>query len=227
MKMLRSIFLIAVVALASCEKDNYDGPTAGLSGRFIDADTKQLVEQDIISGTQIELLEHGYDPVSPFFLIVKNDGTYENSMLFENMYTVTPLNGNFISVEAQDIKIAGKTTLDFSVTPYIRVLEPSITKSGNIVTATFKLQQNVGTNIRKIGLYVHSDSRVGEPMRLVASEQDINAVSDPNHVYTLTLDAAANSSQLPTGRKYYFRVGAVVDISQAKLNYAPVVEIDL
>lgn len=227
MKMLRSIFLIAAVALASCEKDNYDGPTAGLSGRFIDADTKQLVEQDIISGTQIELLEHGYDPVSPFFLIVKNDGTYENSLLFENTYTVTPMNGNFISVEPQEIRIAGKTTLDFSVTPYIRVLEPSITKSGNIVTATFKLQQTVGTNIRKIGLYVHSDSRVGEPMRLVAAEQNINAVADPDHVYTLTLDVAAHSSQLPSGRKYFFRAGAVVDISQAKLNYAPVVEIDL
>lgn len=227
MKMLRSIFLIAAVALASCEKDNYDGPTAGLSGRFIDAGTKQLVEQDIISGTQIELIEHGYDPVSPQFLVVKNDGTYENSLLFENMYTVTPVRGNFIDIESQDIRIAGNTTLDFTVTPYIRVLEPSITKSGNIVTATFKLQQNVSTNIRKIGLYVHSDSRVGEPMRLVAAEQDINAVSDPNHVYSITLDVSAYSSQLPAGRKYYFRAGAVVDISQAKLNYAPVVAIDL
>ncbi|HMF73881.1 MAG TPA: DUF3823 domain-containing protein, partial [Flavitalea sp.] len=99
MKKITLIFLIAVVALSSCKKDNYDGPTAGLAGKFIDSKTGEAVQQDIIRGTQIEMIEHGYDPVSPQYLIVKNDGTYENSLLFANTYTVRPVRGNFIAVD--------------------------------------------------------------------------------------------------------------------------------
>jgi hypothetical protein len=76
-------------------------------------------------------------------------------------------------------------------------------------------------------LYAHSDSRVGEPMRLVAAEQTINAVTDPAHVYTLEIDQAAHSATLKTGTAYYFRVGALIAIGEAKLNYAPAVKITL
>lgn len=225
--MKKLIIYLAALACIACEKDNYDGPNAGLAGSFIDAETKGLVEQDIIRGTTIEIAEHGYDPVEKQILIVKNDGTYENSMLFANTYTVQPMRGNFIDVPPQDVNISGKTKLDFSVVPYIRVKEASITKSGTKVVATFKLQQNVVNNVRKIGLYAHQDSRVGEPMRFVAAEMDINAVIDPNHVYTLEIDLPANSSQLKPGKPYYFRIGAVIDIGDAKFNYAPVVELDI
>jgi hypothetical protein len=221
------MLFIGVFALASCKKDNYDGPTAGLSGSFIDAQTNELVQQDIISGTQIEFIEHGYDPFERQYMIVKVDGTYANTLMFANTYTITPVRGNFIAVAAQDLEINGQTKLDFKVTPYIRVKDASITKSGTKVIATFRLQQNVINNVQKIGLYAHSDSRVGEPMRLVAAEQTINAVTDPAHVYTLEIDQAAHSATLKTGTAYYFRVGALIAIGEAKLNYAPAVKITL
>jgi hypothetical protein len=227
MNKITLLLVAALVTLASCKKDNYDAPTAALSGKFIDAVTNELVQQDIVRGTQIEIKEHGYDNVQAQFLIVKNDGTYANSLLFANTYTVTPVNGNFIAVTAQDVNINGQTILDFTVTPYIRVKDATITKNGNKVTATFKLQQNVINNVQKIGLYAHPDSRVGEPMRLVAAEQDIHAVTDPAHVYTLEIDLPSNSSLLKPGNDYYFRVGARIDIGDAKLNYAPTVKISI
>ena len=52
---------MSALILHSCELDNYDGPDATLSGRIIDKETGELVEQDIIRGTQIEFIEHGYD----------------------------------------------------------------------------------------------------------------------------------------------------------------------
>lgn len=225
MKKLSSIILISALAFASCEKDNYDGPTAGLSGNFFDAATKSLVEQDIISGTEIEIIEKGY--TSAQYLIVKNNGTYANTMLFANTYTVRPVRGNFIPVEAQEVNISGQTKLDFNVTPYIRVNNVSIVKTGTKIIATFKLEQNVINNVSKIGLYAHQDSRVGEPMRQVASEKDINAVSNPNTVYTLEIDLPSNSTLLKPGHPYYFRVGAKIDIGETKFNYAPSVKIDL
>jgi hypothetical protein len=225
MKKLSSIILISALAFASCEKDNYDGPTAGLSGNFFDAATKSLVEQDIISGTEIEIIEKGY--TSAQYLIVKTNGTYANTMLFANTYTVKPVRGNFIPVEAQEVNISGQTKLDFNVTPYIRVNSVSIVKTGTKIIATFKLEQNVINNVSKIGLYAHQDSRVGEPMRQVASERDINAVVNANTVHTLEIDLPSNSSLLKPGKPYYFRVGAKIDIGETKFNYAPSVKIDL
>jgi hypothetical protein len=227
MKPITYLLIIAALAFAGCEKDNYDGPTAGLQGQFKDAETGELVQQDIIRGTQIEIIEHGYDPVSPQYLVVKGDGTYENSLLFENTYTIQPKRGNFIDIAPQDLLKKGKTTLDFTVTPYIRILQPSIVKNGNKVTATFKLEQNVVNNVRKIGLYAHKDIQVGEPMRQVAAEKTLNAVSDPNTVYTLEIDLPSNSSVLKPGNDYYFRIGALIDVGEAKLNYAPAVKITL
>jgi hypothetical protein len=225
MKKLSSIILIAALAFGSCEKDNYEGPDAGLSGNFIDATTKALVEQDIIRGTEIEILEKGYTEAQ--YLIVKNDGTYANTLLFSNTYTVRPVRGNFIPIEAQEVNIQGQTKLDFTVTPFIRVNNVSIVKTGTKVVATFKLQQNVINNVQKIGLYAHQDSRVGEPMRQVAMERDINAVVDANTVYTLEIDLAANSTILKPGKPFYFRVGAKIDMGETKFNYAPAVKIDL
>lgn len=219
------IIFAAFLALASCKKDNYDAPNAGLSGKFIDEATNELVPMDIIRGTRIEFIEHGYANPQSQYMILKVDGTYANTLMFANKYTIKISEPNFIPIPDQEIDINGQTTLDFKVTPYIRVKDVSIVKNGTKVVATFKLQQNVINNVQKIGLYAHSDSRVGEPMRLVSTEQDINAVTDPNHVYTLEIDLPSYSNQLKPGNNYYFRVGALIAIGGSKFNYAAAVKL--
>ena len=37
------LFIISLAVFASCEKDNYPGPNAGLSGRFVDAETGEIL----------------------------------------------------------------------------------------------------------------------------------------------------------------------------------------
>lgn len=227
MKKIRLFILLSVFSLSACELDNYDRPTAGLAGKFIDSETNELVEQDIIRGTIVELREHGYEQVAPQNLVVKNDGSYENSLLFANTYTIEPKRGNFIAVPAQDVKIGGKTVLDFKVVPYIRIKDASITKVGTKVVATFKLQQNLINNIKKIGLYAHNNPNVGEPMRQAAAEQELNAISDPNQTYTIELDLPANINQLKPGSQYYFRIGALIDAPEAKFNYVQSVRLTI
>lgn len=225
MKKFKMLIILLTTTLYSCELDNFDMPDAALSGRIIDAQTGELVEQDIIRGTTLELTEHGYDPVTPQYLIVKNDGTYANSLLFANTYTVQPVRGNFIPVDPQEITISGETVLDFEVTPYIRIQDISIVKEGSKVMATFRLQQNVTNHVKKVGLYAHSEANVGEPLRLIAVENEINAVVDPNQVFTLEVDLLSNSSTLMAGEQYFFRIGALIDVGEAKLNYAPAVRL--
>ena len=227
MNKLLSLVFISAIVCASCKKDNYDGPDSGLAGSFIDEVTNELVQMDIIRGTRIEFIEHGYANPQSQYMILKNDGTYANTLMFANTYTIKVSEPNFIPVPEQEVVIKGQTKLDFRVTPYIRIKDVSIVRNGAKVTATFKLQQNVVNNVQKIGLYAHSDSRVGEPMRLVMAEQMINAVADPNTVYTLEIDLPSNSSQLKPGNNYYFRVGALIGIGGSKPNYAPAVKLGI
>lgn len=227
MNKLRLLLFVSIIGLASCKKDNYDGPDSGLSGKFVDEATNELVQMDIIRGTRIEFVEHGYANPQNQYMILKNDGTYANTLMFANTYTIRISEPNFIPIAEQELVIKGQTTLDFKVTPYIRIKDVSIVKNGTKVTATFKLQQNVINNVQKIGLYAHSDSRVGEPMRLVAAEQQINAVTNPATVYTLEIDLPSNSTQLKPGNDYYFRVGALIGVGGSKPNYAAAVKISI
>lgn len=219
--------LLLVMAVSACKIDNYPAPDAQLYGTFLDAETNEPVEQDIIRGSTIEFIEHGYASQTKQVMIVKNDGTYRNNLIFANTYTITPVRGNFVPTEPQEVTVTGKTQLDFKVQPYIRVKDVKIEKVGTKVVATFKLQQTVINKVKKIGLYAHPEPAVGEPIRTVLADQEINAVTDPNKIYQLEIDVPSNSSNLKTGSQYFFRVGALIDAPESKFNYAKAVRLTL
>ncbi|MCE7064628.1 DUF3823 domain-containing protein [Dyadobacter sp. CY326] len=219
--------LAVMLSAAGCKIDNYPAPDAQLFGTFLDAETNEPVEQDIIRGSTIEFIEHGYASQTKQVMIVKNDGSYRNNLIFANKYTITPVRGNFVPTEPQDVTVAGATQLDFKVQPYIRVKDAKIEKVGSKVVATFKIQQTVINNVKKIGLYAHPEPSVGEPMRTVLSDMEINAATDPNKVYKLEIDIPANSNNLKSGSQYFFRIGALIDAPESKFNYAKAVRLTL
>ncbi len=219
--------LLLLFAAGACSIDNYPAPDSQLYGTFLDAETNEPVEQDIIRGSTIEYIEQGYASQTKQTMIIKNDGTYRNNLIFANTYTITPVRGNFVPMTAQEVTVKGETQLDFKVQPYIRVKELSIEKVGTKVVAKFKLQQTVINNVRKIGLYAHPEPSVGEPMRVALAEQEINGVIDANKVYQLELDLPSNSNVLKTGNPYFFRAGAIIDAPESKFNYAKAVRIAL
>jgi hypothetical protein len=229
-KLKIALILTGVVGLmSSCELnelDNYEAPDAGLYGQIIDDETGEPVQQDIIRGSVIEIIEHGYDPVSPQYLVIKNDGTYANTRLFSNTYTVQPVRGNFKVLDAQEVQINGQTQLDFRVTPYIRIKDADISVDDGIVTASFRLEQTSVNNILKIGLYANPDPHVGQPMQVAKAEVNVNAVVDPNQVFTIELDMFSDPD-LQEGKEYFFRIGALIDVPEAKYNYAPSVRLEL
>lgn len=231
MKKYNLTSLTAVFALmfliSSCglnEIDNYEQPNAGLSGRIIDDETGELVQQDIIRGGVIEIIEHGY--VSPQYLILKNDGTYANTRLFANTYTVQPKRGNFKVVDPQEVNVKGQTTLDFRVTPYIRIKDLEIEKDANIIRATFRLEQTSVSNVLKVGLYAHPDPNVGEPMHIARKEVNVNEIVDPTEVFQIELDTFSDPD-LAEGKLIFFRIGALIDVPEAKYNYAQAISFRL
>ncbi|MEX2565722.1 MAG: hypothetical protein WD431_07270, partial [Cyclobacteriaceae bacterium] len=72
---------MVLVIASSCEIDNYEQPNAELYGTFIDEGTNEPLAQDIINGTVIELIEHGWVENQTNVtqtLVSKGDGTYQN-----------------------------------------------------------------------------------------------------------------------------------------------------
>ena len=225
-KITSLILLLVTVLFTSCglnELDNYGQPDAGLSGQILDEETGELIQQDIIRGGVIQIVESGY--VTPQYLVLKTDGTYANTRLFANTYTVQPVRGNFKIVDPQEVQINGQTTLDFHVTPYIRIKDVQIIKQDNIIKATFRMEQTSVSNVLKVGLYAHPDPNVGEPMHIARKEVNVNAVADPGQVYVIELDTFSDPD-LQSGN-FFFRIGALIDVPEAKYNYAPAVTIQL
>lgn len=227
MKKIKTFAMLAILALmtTACEKDNYDAPDATIHGSFIDCDTGQLVEQDIYNGTVIEYVEEGYSAIET--MVVKNDGTYRNNLIFSGNYTMTPVRGNFEPVDPMQVRISGDTQIDFIVKPYLRLDDVTIFRNGDIVRASFTLTQTGFDKVKTIGLFVFPEPSVGYQMNVAKVEVAVGERFKTPQNFTINLNLPANKSKLQPGKSYYFRVGAIVDVPQAKYNYAPAVRLTI
>ncbi|MCD7972218.1 MAG: DUF3823 domain-containing protein [Candidatus Azobacteroides sp.] len=220
---------ICTLLFHSCELDNFDGPDATIYGGIYDMETKELVRQDIVSGAQIEYVEHGFQNPVTQYQIIKNDGTYRNNLMFSGTYTMQLQRGNFVPMDPIEVKVQGDTEINFEVIPYIRIKNAKIEKEDNIITATFNMETTVPNNVATIGLYFHQQATVGYGSKLNFVEATINEVPTEDKLYTIRLDVTSYSSELEEGKPYYFIIGALIDAPQAeaKHNYAPPVRITI
>ena len=222
------LLICSVLVFSSCELDNYEGPTASISGSLIDAETGELVQSDIISGTKIEYIEEGYENPPIQRLVVKVDGTYRNDMMFAGKYKILPLTrGNFIpQTDTLSLNIEGQTVQNFEVIPYIRIIDPSLTIEGTKITARFKLEQTVEDKIKYIGIFGHSSHAVGEPLQFGKKRKTLNKVADPTTEYELEMDVRTDKDFVK-GKSYFFRIGALISAGEAEYNYAPAVRLTI
>lgn len=234
------ISFCSLFILASCERDNMDGPDAAFYGSIKDAKDGSLIEQDIVQGTVLEAYEMAYEKPTAQNWVIKNNGEFRNDMVFANTYDIYLRNGNFYPIEDKGVKInPGNNQRDYTVTPYIRIVNCKIEHkiSDKKIVATFSLEGGKGTEVvNHIRLYAFSDMYVGEPIKFDVKgsnfKKDINAVITPATIYTLEIDYATtdNAKFFKTGRNYYFRVGAKAALSglgTIRHNYAPCVKITL
>ncbi len=238
---MRKIFLAiscCLLALASCEIDNYEGPDASIHGYILDEQTGEPVGTDIQNGSAITVVEQGWTNPQNQTWSIMNTGEYRNDMIFAAIYDVRFENCNFYPFEIPDFEVKkGSNEYNFEVTPYIRVLNPSVTKSGNTITATFSLEGGKSeVKLKEIQLFAFSDKWVGNNVKYTLTggtdrqtfspSEDI----DPSTVYTLTIDVTENADVFKYTKNYYFRIGALADVQgvgTVRHNYAPLVVIPL
>ena len=243
MESMKKVLFAAVgmlFLLSSCKLDNYPGPDAQIHGRILDAKTKELVGTDIQNGSQLKIYEQGYaaaeNHANGQTLVIKNTGEYRNNLLFAAKYEVIFENGNFYGFNQMIELKKGDNEFDWEVTPYLRVKDCSITKSGSIVTAKFKLEGGKGDEkVNQIQLFAFSDMWVGNYVKFTVDGGTDNAkpneVVDPSKEYTLSIDTSTSNNKLLfkyTGKNYYFRVGAQAAVPGAgtiRHNYSDLVVI--
>jgi hypothetical protein len=234
------IITCSIAIATSCEKDDFSGPDAKVFGAIKDSIGGALVEQDIQTGSQIEVQELGFPTLVSQYWVIKNNGEYRNNLVFSNNYDIYMRNGNFFPYTLKNVAIKpGENTLDFQVFPYIRVKNVSITRNTatNKIEATFKLEAGKPVvKVKSIQLYAFSDIYVGAQIKFATAGTGFSqtfsptVLIDPATTYTLSIDLAANTALFKTGREYFFRVGAMADVTGAgtiRTNYAPYVKISL
>jgi hypothetical protein len=223
-----TVLLLTVLSLTACELDNYPEPDASLSGAILDVDTGEPVQGAIISGTKIEIIEQGFENPQPRYLVVKADGTYRNDMIFSGDYKIVPLRrGNFVPQpenDTIDVKISGPTIQNFEVLPYIRIEDPSITVDGTVVTAKFRIEQNVANNVVRVALFAHESPSVCEILQVKRRMKTLNRVVDESEEFELVMDVSGDED-FTLGNEYHFRIGALIKADEAEYNYSPAVRL--
>jgi hypothetical protein len=236
MKRILILLSCAAFLFAGCQVDNYDAPDAQVYGSFLDEKTGELVGTDIENGNSIIVVEQGFENPSNQYWNIKNTGEYRNNFVFSAMYDIKFENCNFYPFSQNDVKIKkGENKLDFTVTPYIRVVNPSIVKENGKIVAKFRLEAGKSeVRLNSVQLFAFSDMWVGNSVKYSLSggtdkQAFENIAINSSTEYTLTIDLAENKNSFKyTGKNYYFRIGALASVSgvgTVRHNYSPLVAI--
>lgn len=239
MKKIFTILSCASLLFTACQLDNYPGPDAQIYGSILDAKTGELVGTDIQNGSQLKVYDQTYPDAAATHSnaqtwVIKNTGEYRNNLVFAADYEVVFENGNFYGFSQMITIKKGENKIDFNVTPYLRVKDCSITKSGDIVTAKFKLEGGKGDEtVNQIQLFAFSDMWVGNYVKFAVEggtdKASVKEPVDPSKEYTLTIDCSKNKTLFKyTNKNYYFRVGAQASVPNAgtiRHNYSDLVVI--
>jgi hypothetical protein len=224
-------------ALASCEIDNYEGPDASFAGAVKDAATGEPVGTDILNGSTIRAYELGWETLTAQTWVIKNTGEFQNDMVFAARYNLEFINGNFFPFTVENFEIKkGENRHDFEVTPYIRIKDPDISldRANHRILATFRLQAGKPeVKLSAVRLYAFTDIYVGEQVKFDLKGSAFHQTFRPAEeitggiAYTLSIDLKENAEIFRYSRNYYFRIGALADLSNVgtvRHNYSPVVK---
>lgn len=236
---------LAALAAGSCtKKDNYDGPTAQLNGRIVDAITGKNVQSEVSgdngSGTRIKLLETSWSSnPTPLYLATMQDGTYNNNEVFAATYKMTaegafvPMvqtasNGTITVDQSQTIDVkSGANTVDFKVEPFLEVewVGTPVLNSNGTISIQVKVSRGTGNpgfqqNLTDIYLFMNTTKYVGN------NNYDSKYVTRlaysgtaGNTVLGTTLTMTTSGGAIPTHRDVYLRVGARIDYGLKQFNY--------
>jgi len=251
---------IVLLFLASCQKiDNWDEPTARLHGNVIDSYTGTNLVMDQ-NDWQIRIIDRTWEQKNVGSkaqyqnLVVMKDGVYNNSKLFSGTYDMLPYDGPFWPVDTiKGVVLDSETQQDFTVIPYLQVLDAVATLGGTALAPTLTFTCNVKApvitglpNLYEVRPFLSLTAFCGNSNNINigdynTAQQSTSATASAkrsiNRSWAAELTARAlpaNSEKIPytmgpllvkPGYTYYVRVGANVNALSRRYNYSPIVKV--
>ncbi len=235
-----SILGISLLSVTSCYKtDNWDAPNVRVHGRVIDSYTGEnlLSSQDEWG---IRIWERSWTASEPTnqALSVKQDGSYNNSKLFAGTYDMLPYGGPFwpVTDTVKNVAFNGTTEQDFTVTPYLQLIDFETSLDGLNLTMKCRLKAPIRTglpNLVEIKPFLSLTTFCGATNSIDIAEytnpriqinkswQDEVGDSETSDVYTI------GPLPVKAGYTYYVRLGANVNDANRKYNYTEIVKVDI
>lgn len=248
MKKIVSNLLVgaSILLMASCMGvDNFDEPSAHFTGRIIDVTTGENIYADQ-GECRVRIWEKSFSlNPSPQDIPVKQDGTFNNTKLFNGTYDVVP-EGAWWPCDTIRVGIGGKVTQNFEVTPYLKVfdlktelIDDSLAISCRLdapiteglpqimeVRPYLSLNQFCGAG-NAISYYFNmgqsSDSNISQKYvkKIMTTWERIPKLEDgKSEVYSFKVD-------VKPGYTYFVRVGAKVKDTFQKCNYSEIVKVEV
>lgn len=228
---MKKIYLlwVAVCSLGftSClsDLDNYEAPTGGIKGQILDVETNEPIPLPVqgSTGVIINMYEQNTDATQSVDFYAKQDGSYENSLLFNCDYRIV-VNGPFVSECAEYVTVKGQTTLDLKATPYARI-NASAQVSGKVITITYKVTPTDDSfTVSKVSGYWNFAPGVDAGTANMAGSQTVSDL-EGTIVFDLGNDGTYEDNLhkiQANGNKIYVRVAAT---TEGEVNYSTIMEV--
>lgn len=198
--------IIAAVLLfiTGCKKDNKEPPSSTITGRIIYQGQPLSVRS---GGVELELWQYGYQLRNKIPVYVKQDGSF-SARVFNGSYKMTLLKGNgpwADMPDSIDVQVNGSVTADVTVDPYFIVHDVTYQRSGNNITATFRLQPvNTSRTLEAARLYIGQTTIVDQNNNMANASLPANQIPDFGQPVTIT---AAIPAALQNKDYLFVRVG--------------------
>jgi hypothetical protein len=239
-KIIYTILMLLMLSVTSCyEVDNWDAPDAKVHGKVIDFYTGEnlLTTQ---GDWGIRIWERTWTKSVPNAqsLSVMQDGSYNNTKLFKGTYDMLPYGGPFWPIDTvQDVAFNGNTEQNFTVTPYLQLINFTATRTGLKLILKCELKAPIRDGLPNLvelkpflslTQFCGASSFIDMPdfnnQRKQFNQSWADAFGADNETSTvLTVGPLA----VKPGYTYYVRLGANVNDANRKYNYTEIVKIEV
>ena len=243
---MKKIFvLLSLIVLAtSCDWfvfDNQEYYNAQVEGRILDSKTGQPIQFAFPNVCKISIIEEGWKDLAgepaeeTQDWYVKCNGTYVNRLVWAAKYRMETKKQNFYPVSIPFELQKGANTVDFTVTPYARVLDPKISYEDGKIVARFKVEVEdiAKTKTVDVALFGFTDRWVSDgnnnfdfDKKQKDGQQKKIKTADGQTEIVLKIDPTKESGmQFVYKRNHYLRIGvrAYGDENTGKYyNFSPV-----
>ena len=237
-------FLSLIILATSCdwfEFDNQEYYNAQVQGKILDSKTGEPMQFAFPKTATISIIEEGWKDLSgnpaeeAQTWYVKCNGTYCNKLVWAAKYRMETKDQNFYPASIPFELKKGANTVDFTVTPFCRILEPAISFEDGKIVARYKveIEDAERTPNVDVALFGFTDRWVSDGNnnfdfdKQKEGRQKKIKTADGQTVIELKIDPAVESGmQFVYERAHYLRIGAVAsgedDNAGKRYNFSPV-----